>query len=77
MYNYPKELHFDNLREYNKKFPSGIYICIFCKSLTNNPYFCKNCKQTSNTIFDDLGTIKYSIGDSDVRQIFPPIELLQ
>ena len=35
---------FGTIRDFNKKFPSKLYICTRCEQLTPNPYYCINCE---------------------------------
>ena len=67
---------FANKREFKKKFKSGLYICSWCKKMTNNPHICINCGKQSNQLFAE-NTYKYLIKteDTNIQQIFKPIEL--
>lgn len=65
---------FKTQREFNLKFPSKIYVCPNCLTLSDNPYICANCGNQSNNIF--LKNYKYKIEQKgEVETIFPPIEL--
>lgn len=67
---------FPNIREFKKKFKSGLYICSWCKKMTTNPYICINCGKQSNQLFSKT-TYRYQIlsEHKDIQQIFKPIEL--
>ena len=67
---------FETKREFNKKFPSKLYICPMCKCTTPNPNQCTNCgNQSTNFIFSDK-TYSYEIREIGLTaKIFKPIEL--
>lgn len=67
---------FTNIREFKKKFKSGLYICSWCKKMSTDPYICINCGKQSNLLFSE-NTYKYQIKTehTEVQQIFKPIEL--
>lgn len=65
---------FKNQREFNKKFPSKIYICTKCQHPTPNPYFCVFCKNQSNNFL--YKGYKYTILDKNITEtIFLPTEI--
>lgn len=69
---------FETQREFNNKFPTKMYICSRCNSLTDNPYQCRQCENQSNNFIYAENTYKYTILESDItEQIFKPIELLK
>ncbi|MBQ8476461.1 hypothetical protein IJ531_05305 [bacterium] len=63
---------FDNEREFNKKYPSKIYICSSCAQFTSNPDICIHCSAQGNTLFN----YNYQIKGHKKRIIFEPIERL-
>ena len=66
---------FNSYREFNNKFPTKLYICPMCNSLSDNPYQCPFCKcQSNNFLIDNKFTYKIN---SKTNQIFNPIELLR
>ena len=67
--------NFNNWREFNKKFPSKLYVCSACGSLTDNPYFCNNCQNQANNLFHRSNNFAFKIGDEKEKQIFSPIEI--
>ena len=67
---------FVTVREFNKKFPSKLYICSRCKSLVTDPYHCINCNNQSNNFLFTDNTYSYSIQETGISAIiFKPIEL--
>lgn len=72
-----QEMCFKNWREFNKKFPSKIYICTNCGSLTNDKFTCKYCGWRADGLLKtwDKG-FKYTILETnETEEIFRPIEL--
>lgn len=67
---------FGTIRDFNKKFPSKLYICTRCRQLTPNPYYCINCENQSNNFMYRDGIYKYQIMETSIAgEIFEPIEL--
>ena len=69
---------FETQREFNRRFPSKLYVCCWCGLMTPNPMICMNCGNQSNVLFNTGGideTYIYQIGDNPEIQIFRPIEL--
>lgn len=67
---------FATIREFNKKFPSKLYICSRCQGLSVNPYYCTNCNNQSNSLLFMHNTYTYTIKDIGLTNtIFRPIEL--
>ena len=67
---------FETKREFNKKFPSKLYVCSKCGSLSENPHHCINCDNQSNNFLFLEKTYKYTIQETGItEQIFTPIEL--
>lgn len=68
---------FKTRREFNNRFPSGLYICSDCLRMITDPYICTNCGQQSNTLFKDLKQ-NYSFviteETKEIMTIFTPIE---
>ena len=67
---------FKTEREFNKAFPSGMFLCTNCGSLTENRRFCKICGWRADGL---LGTqdkgLKYTILETnESEEIFTPIE---
>ena len=70
------EEEFATLREFNKKFPSKLYICSRCESLVTDPYICIQCDNQSNNFLYINDTYSYSIQEiGTTERIFKPIEL--
>lgn len=67
---------FQNEIEFKRKFFSGIYICNICKKMTRDAYICTNCSSQANQLFSQ-DTYKFRINNSEVQQIFKPIELMK
>lgn len=67
-------MRFNSDREFNKNFPSKLYVCSLCGKLTSNPFFCTNCENQSNNIFYASNTFFFQIGNKNITQIFTPIE---
>ncbi len=69
---------FETTREFNKKFPSKIYICPSCNSLSTNPYLCTNCSNQSTNFLYIEKNYKYFLKENNTENIiFRPIELLK
>lgn len=67
---------FTTKREFNKKFPTKIFICTKCAHQTINPYYCTRCKNQSNNFIYQGYT--YTILETGITEtIFIPIELLK
>lgn len=69
---------FKTEREFNNKFPTKMYICSRCGSLTDNPYQCRECENQSNnfTLIDE--SYQYTILENGKTElIFKPIELFK
>ena len=70
---------FKTQREFNKKFPSKIYVCSNCGYLTENKYTCSRCGWRADGLLKtwDNG-YKYTIEETGrTEEIFKPIELLK
>ena len=68
---------FNTQREFNNKFPTKMYICSRCGSLTYNPYQCRECQNQSNNFALSDKTYKYVILENGkTEQIFKPIETI-
>lgn len=66
---------FETVREFNKKFPSKIYICSRCGNLTSNPYQCRSCDNQANNFLLQDKTFSFKILETGVEKtIFIPIE---
>lgn len=71
-----KKEEFATIREFNKKFPSKLYICSRCQGLSADPYHCTNCNNQSNSLLFMHNTYTYTIKDINLTNtIFRPIEL--
>ena len=67
---------FQTQREFNNKFPSGLFICPACKKLTSNRYQCESCNFQSNNIANL--NFEYEIKELNLKnKILPPIETLK
>lgn len=68
---------FETEREFNKKFPSGFYVCPICGYMTNDKYNCPRCEYSASGLFKTLEKgYKYRIVKTDIEEeIFKPIEL--
>lgn len=74
-----QEMCFKNWREFNKCFPSKLYICSNCNSLTEDKFTCKICGWRADGLLKtwDKG-FKYTILETnETKEIFKPIELLK
>lgn len=69
---------FETRREFNKKFPSKLYVCSRCGKMIANPYHCTLCGWQANGLFKDLN-YRYIIKEEseEISEIFEPIELQQ
>lgn len=70
---------FQTKREFNKKFPSKLYICCNCGTLTNDKYICPKCGWLAYGLFQtDNKGYKYTILEENLtEEIFKPIEILK
>ena len=70
---------FNSRREYINKYPSGIYICSYCKNPTPNPYICPYCGGQANKLIHNEETYRYLIKgeQKEIQQIFKPVELIK
>lgn len=71
---------FETRREFNNRFPSKLFLCSKCKTMTAGPFICKECGHQANGIFKDINdTYKYIIKEEseELIEIFKPIELQQ
>lgn len=69
---------FQTQREFNNKFPSKIYICSKCGSMTTNPYQCVTCESQSNNFVYIENTYKYKILETNKEEvIFKPLETME
>lgn len=65
---------FETVRDYNRTFPSKLYVCPNCGRTTPNPYRCINCNIQSNGLF--IESYQYTIKETgETNTIFKPIEL--
>lgn len=68
---------FETRREFNNKFPSKLFLCSKCGTMTPNQFYCTGCGQQANGIFKDTNrTYKYIIAEEseEMNEIFIPIE---
>ena len=69
---------FKTEREFNNKFPTKMYICSRCGSLTDNPYQCRECENQSNNFALIDESYQYTILENGKTElIFKPIELFK
>ena len=69
---------FETLNEFKKAYPSKIYICSRCGTLTTNPCVCINCDNQSNNFLLQEKVLNYKILENgEQKSIFIPIELLR
>lgn len=67
---------FETQRDFRNKFPSKLYICSRCSSLTTDPIICTSCENQSNNFLYEDNAYKYTIKETGTTvQIFRPIEL--
>ena len=67
---------YETQREFNNKFPSQVYFCPNCKSVTSNKYQCEFCNFQSNNIANL--NFEYEIKELNLQEkILPPIESLK
>ena len=70
---------FKTKREFNKRFPSKMYICTNCGQLTDDKYTCSKCGWRTDGLLKTQGKgYKYTILETGItEEIFTPIELLK
>ena len=69
---------FKTEKEFNEKFPSKLYVCPYCKNLSEDKYSCKKCGYRADGFFKtmDKGFI-YTIEETGkTEEIFKPVELI-
>lgn len=68
-----------NQREFNKKFPSGLYICSNCGHMNFDKYICQNCGWRSDGLFKTMNKgYRYKLKEENFEEeIFIPIEKLK
>ena len=67
---------FETQRDFNKKFPSKLYVCSRCSMTTPNPHTCTNCNNQINNLLFSENNYQYTIKETgETEQIFKPIEL--
>ncbi|MCD7740159.1 MAG: hypothetical protein LUH11_02295 [Candidatus Gastranaerophilales bacterium] len=68
---------FETIREFNKKFPSKMYICSNCGQLTDDRYTCAQCGWRADGLLKTLDKgYKYTIAEKEItEEIFRPIEM--
>lgn len=73
------EEQFNTQREFNKRFPSGLYICTNCGDLTEDRYTCRKCGWRADGLLKTWNKgFKYRIEETGTEEeIFIPIELLK
>ena len=70
------QMNFETEREFNKKFPSGLYVCSLCGEISFDAYQCLNCGNQSNNFALYDKTLEYLIKDKGIKnRIFLPAEL--
>lgn len=68
---------FKNLREFERKFPSKIFICSRCGEWIGDRYNCRYCGETAHKLFLTTENLyRYQIADEEPQIIFKPLELL-
>lgn len=68
---------FKNKREFERKFPSKIFICSRCGEWIGDKDFCRFCGETSNKLFATENLYRYQIADEEPKIIFKPLEKLK
>ncbi len=73
------EEEFKSLREFNNKFPSKLYICCNCGTLSDDKYNCRKCGWRADGLFktSERGYKYKIISENITDEIFKPIELLK
>ena len=67
---------FETIRDFNRKFPSKIFICSRCQGMTQNPHQCTRCNNQSTNFLFTENTYSYTIKEYGITEtIFKPIEL--
>ena len=68
---------FKSYREFNKKFPTKMFKCTNCGTLTTDKYYCVKCGWRADGLLKTWGKgYKYTIEDEGItEEIFTPIEL--
>lgn len=74
-----QEEKFKSQREFNNRFPTGMYICSNCSELTTDRYTCTKCGWRADGLLKTWGKgFKYTILETGItEEIFKPIELLK
>ena len=73
-----KQEHFKSELEYKNKYPSGLYICSNCRTMTTSSTYCQNCNWSANGLFKTMNKgFVYSIGEGNSVEIFQPIEMFE
>lgn len=71
-----KQEKFNTELEFKNKYPSGLYICSNCRTMTTSSVYCPNCNWSANGLFRTMGNgYIYSIADGEPIEIFQPIEM--
>ncbi len=68
---------FNDIREFNRAFPSKLFVCSLCGALCDNPYNCLRCHFRADGLFKTMGNgFKFRILDTGIcEEIFKPIEI--
>lgn len=66
---------FKTEREFEKKYPSRIFVCSRCGEWIGDKNFCKFCGENSNKLFAiNENLYQYQISDKEPQMIFKPLE---
>lgn len=70
---------FRTKREFNKQYPSKVYICSNCNSLSSDKLNCSVCGWRADGLFGTMGKgLKYTIEETgESEEIFKPIEIYE
>lgn len=70
---------FKTKREFKNKYPSGLYVCASCKSLSQDPYYCRNCGYRADGILKTMNNgYIYEIEETgETAEIFTPLERMK
>ena len=63
--------------EFINKYPSKLYVCSFCGTLSKDRYQCHKCGFRADGLFKTMGKgYQYTIQDTGVtEEIFKPVEI--
>ena len=68
---------FKTQKDFDEKYPSKLYICSFCGSLSHDRYKCDKCNFRADGLFKTMDKgYSYTVEETGItEEIFRPIEL--